>query len=175
MKVMRNIRVEVRDGVKLATNVFLPDEQGSWPVVLVRTAYNRNFVSPIEFLSKNIAVVVQDCRGRYASDGVFYPFVNEEKDGYDTLEWIARQPWCNGKIGMYGASYLAATQFYAVISGSKRLSALCPQFMSGDCWKQAYYCNGAFSLGLTWSWLCFETNSRTSEAQTMPVLMLPKF
>lgn len=170
VKVVRNIKVRMRDGVELATNVFLPDENGTWPVVLVRTAYNRNFVCPSDFLAKRIAMVVQDCRGRYASEGFFYPFVNEEKDGYDTLEWIAGQPWCNGKIGMYGASYLAATQFYAVISGNNRLSAICPQFMTGDCWKQAYYCNGAFSLGLTWSWLCFETNNRTSEAQTMPML-----
>lgn len=174
VKVIRNVRVEMTDGVKLATNVFLPEQHGTWPVVLVRTAYNRNFVSPTEFITRNIALVVQDCRGRYASDGIFYPFVNEERDGYDTLEWIAHQPWCNGKIGMFGASYLAATQFYAVISGSKRLSALCPQFMSGDCWKQAYYCNGALSLGLTWSWLCFETNNRISEAQTMPVFDVAK-
>ncbi|MCX7704868.1 MAG: CocE/NonD family hydrolase [bacterium] len=174
IRVMRNVKIKMRDGVKLATNVFLPDGNGPWPVVLVRTAYNRNFVSPVDFLTKNIAVVVQDCRGRYASEGIFYPFVKEEKDGYDTLEWIASQPWCNGKIGMYGASYLAATQFFAVISGSKRLSVLCPQFMTGDGWKQAYYCNGALSLGLTWSWLCFETNSRTSEAQTMPVFDVNK-
>lgn len=169
IKIQRGIKVKMRDGTGLATNIFLPDENGTWPVVLVRTAYNRNFVSPCDFIARKIAFVVQDCRGRYASDGSFYPFVNEETDGYDTLEWIARQPWCNGKIGMFGASYLAATQFYAVISGSKKLSALCPQFMSGDCWKQAYYFNGAFSLGLTWSWLCFETNNRTSEAQIMPV------
>lgn len=168
VKVMRNLKVKMRDGIELATNVFLPDGQSSFPIVLVRTAYNRNFVFVNDFLSKGIGVVAQDCRGRYESDGNFYPFVNEEKDGYDTLEWIARQPWCNGKIGMFGASYLAATQFYAAISGTKHLCALNPQFMTGDCWKQAYFSNGAFSLGLTWSWLCFETNSRISQAQTMP-------
>ncbi|MCM8815348.1 MAG: CocE/NonD family hydrolase [Candidatus Omnitrophica bacterium] len=169
IKVERNIRVKMRDGIDLATNVFLPDEKGSWPVVLVRTAYNRNFVNPVDFLNRGIAFVSQDCRGRYASDGSFYPFIDEEKDGYDTLQWITKQPWCNGKIGMYGASYLAATQFFAAISGSKHLTTIVPQFMTGDCWKQGYFCNGAFSLGLTWSWLCFETNSRTSEAQTMPI------
>ncbi len=174
IKVMRNVQVEMRDGIRLATNVFLPDKTGPFPVVLVRTAYNRNFVNPVDFLSRGIAFVCQDCRGRYASEGSFYPFINEENDGYDTLEWIAKQPWCNGKIGMFGASYLAATQFYAAISGSKRLTVLCPQFMTGDCWKQAYYSNGALSLGLTWSWLCFETNSRTSEAQTMPVFDVSK-
>jgi len=168
MQIFRDVKITMRDGVKLATNVFLPDGNGPWPVVLVRTAYNRNFVYDRNFLDKKIALVVQDCRRRYASEGDFYPFVNEAADGYDTLEWISNQKWCNGKIGMFGASYLAATQFYAVISGSSRISVLNPQFMTGDCWKQGYFCNGVFSLGLTWSWLCFETNSKTSEASVMP-------
>jgi putative CocE/NonD family hydrolase len=174
MKILRNVKVSMRDNIKLATNVFLPDGNGPWPCVLVRTAYNRNFISPVEIISKNIALVVQDCRGRYASEGNFYPFVNEENDGYDTLQWLSHQQWCNGKIGMYGASYLAATQFYAIISGTKKLTTIVPQFMTGDCWKQAYYCNGALSLGLTWSWLCFETNSRTSEASIMPYFDVKK-
>ena len=168
MQIFRNMRVSMRDGVNLSTNVFLPDGIGPWPVVLVRTAYNRNFVYDSSFPRFEMALVVQDCRGRYASEGEYYPFVNEANDGYDTLEWISSQTWCNGKIGMYGASYLAATQFYAAISGSKKISVLNPQFMAEDCWKQAYFSNGAFSLGLTWSWLCFETNSKTSEASLMP-------
>lgn len=168
MQIFRNMRVSMRDGVNLSTNVFLPDGIGPWPVVLVRTAYNRNFVYDSSFPRSEMALVVQDCRGRYASEGEYYPFVNEANDGYDTLEWISSQTWCNGKIGMYGASYLAATQFYAAISGSKKISVLNPQFMAEDCWKQAYFSNGAFSLGLTWSWLCFETNSKTSEASLMP-------
>ena len=70
---------------------------------------------------------------------------------------------------MFGDSYLAATQFYAALSGHPALCALVPRFMAGDCWKRAYYCDGAFSLGLTWSWLCFECSGRTSEAALMPL------
>ncbi|MGC9066401.1 MAG: CocE/NonD family hydrolase [Candidatus Ratteibacteria bacterium] len=173
-KIFRNVSVKMRDGINLATNVFLPECPEPHPVVLIRTAYNRNFLPPADLLSHGVAVVIQDCRGRYASEGDFYPFINEANDGYDTLEWLVKQPWCNGNIGMYGASYLAATQFYSVISGTKNLTTLCTQFMAGDCWKQAYYCNGAFSLGLTWSWLCFETNSKTSEAQIMPCFDVKK-
>ncbi|HXK45674.1 MAG TPA: CocE/NonD family hydrolase, partial [bacterium] len=85
-KIFRNIYVRMRDGINLATNVFLPETPGPHPVVLVRTAYNRNILPPADLLSQGIAVVIQDCRGRYASEGSFYPFVNEANDGYDTLE-----------------------------------------------------------------------------------------
>ena len=116
-----------------------------------------------------MALVVQDCRGRYDSEGEYYPFTHEGEDGYDTLEWLGRQPWCNGKVGMFGDSYLAATQFYLAPLGSPYLRALNPRFMAGDRWKRAYYIDGAFSLALTWSWLCFECSARTSEADMMPL------
>ena len=114
-----------------------------------------------------MALVVQDCRGRYGSDGDYVPFVNETRDGEDTLAWLAAQPWCNGRIGMFGDSYLAATQFAVGASGVPALCALNPRFMAGDIWQHAYYCDGAFSLGLTWSWLCFEVSARTSNAASM--------
>jgi len=164
----------MRDGVRLGTTVFLPPQEGRYPAVLVRTAYNRKgFYIPF-FPEHGMALVIQDVRGRYDSEGEWYPFTSEANDGYDTLEWIARQPWCNGKVGMFGDSYLAATQYYAVQSGSKRLCALNPRFMSGDCWKRGYYCDGAFSLALTWSWLCFECAERTSWAVQMPMFDVAK-
>jgi putative CocE/NonD family hydrolase len=134
----------------------------------VRTAYNRVPIIGTGFARKGFAFVSQDVRGRYDSAGAWYPFTAEEADGLDTLNWLVGQPWCNGRIGMFGDSYLAATQFYAALSGHPALVALNPRFMAGDCWKRAYYCDGAFSLGLTWSWLCFETRARTSEAALMP-------
>lgn len=169
-RVWRNIRVAMRDGVTLATTVYLPLSEGPYPVVLVRNAYNRVGFQIPELWNNGIALVSQDVRGRYDSAGEFYPFINEEADGYDTLEWLHRQPWCNGKIGMLGASYLAGTQLYAVSGGgAKFLTAINPQFMTGDGWKRAYYCDGVFSIALTWSWLCFECSARTSEAGIMPV------
>jgi len=166
-RIHRNTPVPMRDGVRLATTVFLPG-QTPCPVVLVRTAYNRVGFSGAEFTSRGMALVVQDCRGRYASEGDWYPFIHEANDGLDTLEWLLHQPWCDGRVGMFGASYLAATQFHLAGVSGTRLTALNPQFMAGDCWKRAYYCDGAFSLGLTWSWLCFETPGPISEAALMP-------
>lgn len=173
-RILRNIKVPVRDGTKLATNVYLPLTGETCPVVLVRNAYNRAGFIDTFFPKHGMALVVQDCRGRYESEGEFYPFIHEAEDGYDTLEWIGRQPWCNGKIGMYGDSYLAATQFYAAPMGSRFLRALNPRFMAGDCWKRAYYCDGVFSLALVWSWLCFESASRISQASAMPLLNVPE-
>ena len=169
-RIMRNVRVSMRDGVRLATTVYLPLAEGSFPVVLVRTAYNRSGLYDAFYPTHRMALVVQDCRGRYESEGEFDPFVHEAEDGYDTIEWIGRQSWCNGKVGMFGNSYLAATQFYAAPMGSRFLRALNPRFMAGDPWKRAYYCDGAFSLALTWSWLCFECASRVSHAGSMPLL-----
>jgi putative CocE/NonD family hydrolase len=173
-RILRNIKVPMRDGTKLATNVYLPLKGETWPVVLVRTAYNRTGCFDAFFPRHGMALVVQDCRGRYESEGEFYPFINESTDGRDTLEWIGRQPWCNGKIGMFGDSYLAATQFHAALTGNPLLRALNPRFMAGNCWKRAYYCDGAFSLALSWSWLCFESAGRISQANAMPLLNVPE-
>jgi uncharacterized protein len=168
-RLLRHTRVPMRDGVCLATTVYLPEAEGAYPTVLVRSAYNRISSQGMAFANRGCAFVVQDVRGRYASDGKWYPFVSEEADGEDTIKWVVAQPWCNGRVGMFGDSYLAATQFYAAMTGHPALVALNPRFMAGDCWKRAYYCDGAFSLGLTWSWLCFECSGRTSEAAMMPL------
>ena len=169
IEIMRDVPIPMRDGVELLATVFLPATGTMHPVVLARTAYNRLNLAGWQWAVKGYAAVVQDCRGRYGSGGEWYPFVHEAHDGFDTLEWIGRQPWCNGRVGMYGDSYLAATQFLVVPEGSQYLQALNPRHMAGDCWKRAYYCDGAFSLALTWSWLCFECSSSTSNAALMPL------
>ncbi len=169
-RIARNVKVRMRDGVDLSTTVILPVKKGKYPAVLIRSAYNRVGSITDSYAKLGMALVVQDCRGRYDSGGDWWPFVNEPNDGVDTLEWILRQEWSDGKIGMQGASYLAATQFLSVKGGgAKMLHALNPQFMTNDCWRRAYYSDGAFSLGLTWSWLCFECSARTSEASSMPL------
>ncbi len=173
VRIMRNVRVPMRDGVELATNVYLPREGTKFPVVLVRMAYNRAHITGGELIERGLAVVSQDTRGRYASDGKFYPFIHETNDGYDTLDWIARQPWCNGKVGMYGDSYLASVQLALAHTNHPLLTALNPRFMSADIWRQGYYCDGAFSEALTFSWLCLEVGSRTSEANLMPFFNIP--
>ena len=171
---MEDLRVPMRDGIHLATMAWLPPGNGPFPVVLIRTAYNRAACMDKHFPERGIAIVVQDCRGRYGSEGEFIPFLHEAEDGEDTLAWLGRQPWCNGKVGMCGPSYLAATQFAVAQRGRGLLRALAPGFMAGDCWKRAYYCDGAFSLALTWSWLCFECAERVSNADAMPQLDVAK-
>jgi len=167
-QVQRSVQVAMRDGVQLATTVLLPHGEGPFPAVLVRTAYNRTGFHAPSLAERGLALVVQDCRGRYDSEGDYYPFIYEAEDGFDTLDWIAAQPWCNGRIGMFGDSYLAATQLLTAPLEHPNLCALNPRFMADDCWKRAYYCDGVFSLALTWSWLCFECNARTSDAAMMP-------
>jgi len=164
----------MRDGARLFATVYLPPDEGAYPVVLVRTAYNRAGMYDPYYPQHGMALVVQDCRGRYDSDGEHVPFAGEAEDGFDTIEWVCAQEWCDGHVGMYGDSYLAATQFAAAISGTPHLTALTPRFMSGDCWKRAYYCDGVFSLALTWSWLCFEVAARTSDAALTGRLDLPR-
>ena len=172
--ILRNVKAPMRDDVRLSTTVFLPAGVGPFPTVLVRTAYNRVGITGQGFTDRGLALAVQDCRGRHDSEGEWYPFVHEAQDGLDTLEWLRRQPWCDGRVGMFGDSYLAATQFLLATTGTTGLTALNPRFMAGDCWKRAYYCDGAFSLGLTWSWLCFECSARTSEAALMPLFDVAK-
>jgi uncharacterized protein len=115
--VAKNIMVPMRDGVKLATDVYMPARDGApvadkFPVLVSRTPYGKD-PAPASPDSQNVAyrfaqlgyvVVVQDCRGRYNSEGTFYIDVNEGRDGYDTVEWAAKQPWSNGKVGTYGGS-----------------------------------------------------------------------
>ena len=100
-----HVRIPMRDGVQLAANIFLPSELNRFPVILVRTPYNKGVeLTPNYrfFVEHGYAMVVQDVRGRHESEGIFDLFTQEPKDGDDTLNWIARQPWSDGKIGMLG-------------------------------------------------------------------------
>lgn len=173
-RIAQSVRMPMRDGVELCATVHLPLDEGRYPAVLVRTAYNRSGMFDRFFPDHGMAYIVQDTRGRYDSEGQHYPFVSEAEDGEDTIRWIARQPWCDGNVGMYGPSYLAAVQFLAAPLCPDVFKAATPMFMSGDCWKRAYYCDGAFSLGLTWSWLSFEVPGRVSKAAQMPRLDVKK-
>jgi len=118
------ILLPMTDKVKLATDYYVPEGTGPFPVILVRTTYDKNGMSGIaDGVTKlGYALVVQDTRGRFASEGENLPFVGDAwgklNDGYDTLEWIAAQPWCNGKIGTWGGSALGITQLGEAGSGN---------------------------------------------------------
>ena len=131
--IQRDAAVPMRDGVVLRADVYRP-ARGATPVeeqlptVLVRTSYDKSApgdnIDPFYFAEHGYAVVLQDVRGRWASEGVYYHGVNETDDGDDTLSWIASQPWSNGKVGMTGISYLAAVQCAAALSGNPHLRSM---------------------------------------------------
>jgi putative CocE/NonD family hydrolase len=125
--VERDLVVGARDGVGLAMDVYRPAQGGPFPVLLERTPYDKSAPSRSErthavaaprsraevaayFVRHGYAVIYQDCRGRYQSGGHFTKYLSEAEDGYDTLAWLMRQPWCNGRIGTFGLSYAAHTQ-----------------------------------------------------------------
>ena len=130
--------VAMRDGVHLATDVYLPDGPGPFPAVLVRLPYDKNgrycwmpFLAT-HFLARGYAFVPQDVRGKFRSEGEPVAFVNEVPDGYDTIEWIVRQPWSNGDVGMWGDSYYGFTQWAAVAAGHPALKAIVPRVTIAD-------------------------------------------
>ena len=151
--------IPMRDGVKLAAEVARPEAEGRYPTVLVRTPYGRTgppaaLASPLAAAAqRGYAVVLQDTRGRFSSEGIFHPFLYEKDDGEDTLNWIAAQPWSNGKVGMYGPSYLGIVQWQAARSADPHLVALAPLIAGSDAYRdQTYHRGGAFRLQLVLSW-----------------------
>jgi putative CocE/NonD family hydrolase len=147
------LQVPLRDGVLLATDLYLPTAQGPYPTILVRTPYSRGEGKIIgEFFARyGYAVAVQDTRGRHDSQGDFYPFRFEAEDGVDFAAWAHSQPWCNGKIGAFGASYLGFTQ-WALNAANPHLTSIAPAFISGDLYE-VFYKGGAFAqlTYLEWS------------------------
>jgi uncharacterized protein len=155
--VSKNIMVSMRDGVKLATDVYLPARNGEplpgpFPVLLSRTPYGKApqaaGVDEVasSFAKIGYAVVVQDCRGRYDSQGTFYIDVNEGPDGYDTLEWAARQPWSIGKVGTFGGSYLAQVQNALAVLRPPHLAAMFAMVGTSNYFDDGAYRGGAFTL-----------------------------
>ena len=147
----------MRDGVRLSTDAYVPSEHGRFPTILVRTPYNKGSAvntSYQSFVDHGYAVVVQDVRGRYGSEGAFQPLTQESNDGDDTLNWIARQPWSDGKVGMIGGSYAGITQWKAALSGNPHLKAIFPVVSGWDEYRDRYYSKGgAFKLGYRLEWL----------------------
>lgn len=154
------VMVPMRDGVKLATEVWLPkDMEESKPVILVRTPYGRRGLDHayVNFLQRGYAVVIQDTRGRQDSEGQWRPMYTEIQDGDDTLDWIAEQPWCDGNIGMIGASYGGFVQWAAAASGNPHLKALVSIVTAGSPFVDIPRKGGAFVSGmLAWAFAMAE-------------------
>lgn len=172
----QNVPVPMRDGVILCADVYRPAAAGRYPVILQRTPYNKSLTTigmlmldVIRTVSAGYAVVIQDSRGRYTSDGEFYTFRDDVDDGYDTVEWCAVQPWSDANIGMYGASYVGATQWLAAISTPPHLKAIFPLITASDYHEGWTYQGGAFALGFNESWtmtgLAPDTYQRLAKTQ----------
>ncbi len=146
------VLIPMRDGIRLATDVYLPGTQPPWPAILVRTPYSRGEGQILgEFFCRyGYAMAVQDTRGRFDSDGEFYPFRTEREDGEDFARWARQQPWCDGKLGAFGQSYLGYTQ-WAAASGYPPLNAITPTFIASDLYYGLYK-GGAFGLRTYLEW-----------------------
>jgi uncharacterized protein len=152
-----HVHVPMRDGVHLDANVFYPPGGARYPAILVRTPYGKgaDFIPGYSsFIEHGYAVVLQDVRGRYGSEGVFDALKQEGPDGYDTLNWIAAQPWSDGKVGMIGGSYLGIAQWRVALLNNPHLKAIFPVVSGSDDYFDRFYSpGGAMKLGHRLLWL----------------------
>lgn len=153
-----NVPARMRDGVTLYADIYRPLADTPLPVILMRTPYDKTLAldaghkPALWFARQGYIVVIQDTRGRFASEGEFYPFRYEMEDGYDTVEWAARLPGSNGKVGMYGFSYVGATQLLAAVMQPPHLTCIAPGFTASDYYDGWTYRGGALSLAFAVSW-----------------------
>src|SRR5688572_6598662 len=180
--VQSGLKMVMRDGVTLIADVYRPEGDGRHPVLLTRTPYDRHgdLEAGPALASHGYVVVMQDVRGRYGSEGEFYPFRNEAADGYDTVEWAAALPNSNGRVGMYGGSYVGATQMLAAGAAPPHLVAIHPVVTSSDYYEGWTYQGGALMQWFASSWatgLAQDTLQRRASAlaaapqwvETLPV------
>src|SRR5215472_13388536 len=152
--VERGVAAKMRDGVSLRADIYRPKADGKFPVLLVRTPYDKtgemNF--GLRAAARGYVVISQDVRGRFTSEGEWYPFKNEILDGYDTVEWAAALPYSNGKVGMFGGSYVGATQYLAAIAKPPHLAGICPTVTASNYHDGWTYQGGAFEQWFNESW-----------------------
>ena len=150
----RSLAVPMRDGVTLRADVYRPDVPGRFPVLLQRTPYDKNYVTEfgLKAAARGYVVVVEDVRGRFSSEGDWYPFRNESADGYDSVEWAAALAYSNGEVGMFGGSYVGATQMLAAIAHPPHLAGICPIITASDYHDNWTYQGGAFEQWFASTW-----------------------
>jgi len=148
----------MRDGTVLRADVYRPTGDGPWPVLLARTPYGKRDpgvlarLDPSRACARGYLVVIQDCRGRYASEGRWEPLVHEGADGYDTICWAAKLPDSDGRVATYGPSYLGYTQWAAMHTHPPELHAAMPEFTWADTDDGLISRGGAYELGLITQW-----------------------
>lgn len=154
----KDISIPMRDGTILKGDLYRPDGPQKFPVLLNRTPYGKSgpmirlALDPIRAALRGYNVLIQDCRGRYRSQGTWTCFTSETLDGYDTIEWAAHQPWADGQVGTWGSSYMGVTQWLAATQTPPSLKAMAPALTASDYHNGWTYQGGAFSLGFNLSW-----------------------
>lgn len=145
----------MRDGVKLSTIIYLPEGKGPWPVVLVRTPYSKASQTRLNgaWTKRGFAFVAQDCRGTFQSEGKYRPFLDDQLDGYDTVEWIAKQPWSNGRVGMFGASAMGIAANLAAMANPPHLVAAFVMVARSSAYEQSSFMGGVFRKEMNEDWL----------------------
>jgi putative CocE/NonD family hydrolase len=167
------VQIKMRDGVSLVADIFSPKEEGKFPVLVERTPYDRKDEASMAtaLASHGYVVVLQDTRGRYESGGEFYPFRDESQDGFDTVEWAAKLSNSDGKVGMFGGSYVGATQMLAAIAVPPHLIAIFPYVTGSDYYDGWTYQSGVLMQWFTSSWtslLTTDTLRRRAEETLRP-------
>src|SRR5271165_188431 len=181
----RGVTATMRDGTILRADIYRPKTDGQFPVLLQRTPYNKSNGTSfgLNAAARGYVVVIQDVRGRFTSDGDWYTFKSEPDDGYDTIEWAAALPYSNGKVGMFGGSYVGATQMLAAIAHPPHLAGICPVVTASNYHSSWTYQGGAFEQWFNESWtsgLAQDTLNRTVQHATnalngAPVLPLTSY
>jgi putative CocE/NonD family hydrolase len=159
VSIERDVPIPLPDGTTLSADLWRPADGRPAPVLLQRTPYDKGFalvvqggLDPARAVAAGYAVVVQDVRGRYASEGTFEPFVKEAADGAATIAWLAQQPFCDGRVATYGGSYVGATQLLAAVERPPALRAMLPHVTCADYYDGWTTEGGAFQLGLALRW-----------------------
>src|SRR5256885_13374905 len=152
--VERDVLVKMRDGMVLHADIYRPKIDGRFPVLLQRTPYNKDGGAEfgVEAAARGYVTIIQDVRGRFSSEGEWYTFKHESDDGYDTVEWAAALPYSNGKVGMFGGSYVGATQMLAAIAQPPHLAGIFPVVTASNYHDGWTYQGGAFEQWLSESW-----------------------
>ncbi len=150
-----NQQISMRDGIRLSTDIYIPPGNRQFPVIIARTPYTKHGSANLgtNGVERGFAVVIQDVRGRHASEGENLPFDQDITDGFDTLKWVSAQPWCNGKIGTWGGSAGAITQIQLVASESPLVT--CQHLVVGapNLYTDVVYTGGVFRKALVEDWL----------------------
>jgi len=153
-----DVPARMSDGTTLRANVYRPAGEGQWPVLLTRLPYGKDFslgtaiLEPTQAARHGYVVIVQDTRGRFTSEGEWYPFRDEALDGVDTIEWASKLPYSNGNVGMYGASYFGFTQWAAAVQQPPALRTMVPFITWNDPLNGVLFRDGALELGTAASW-----------------------